>query len=62
MLAGSAAVVQVNTEENPRLASRFQVTGIPALYLLEKGNVVDKAAGAQSAESLISWFRRKSHS
>lgn len=57
-LAGSAAVVQVNTEENPGLASRFGVTGIPVVYLLRKGKVVDKIAGAQSADAVVSWFRR----
>lgn len=57
-LAGSAAVAQINTEENPGLATRFQVRGIPVLYLLRKGEVVAELAGSQSAESVVSWFRR----
>lgn len=59
MLAGSAAVIQVNTEENPKLAARFAVTGIPVIHLLRKGKVVDQLAGARSAESIVTWFRRK---
>jgi thioredoxin-like negative regulator of GroEL len=61
MLAGRAAVVQVNTEENQRVASRFGVTGIPVLYLLKQGKVVDSLAGAQPVDSVIAWFRRNEH-
>jgi thioredoxin-like negative regulator of GroEL len=57
-LAGSAAVIQINTADNPQLATRFGVTGIPVVYLLQRGEVVSKVAGAQTAESLLSWFRR----
>jgi thioredoxin-like negative regulator of GroEL len=58
-LAGSAAVVQVNTEENPGLAGKFGVRGIPVLYLLKQGKVVDQIAGAQSADAVLAWFQRK---
>jgi thioredoxin-like negative regulator of GroEL len=57
-LAGRAAVVQVNVDENPQLSSRFGVTGIPALFLIKKGRVVDRITGAQSAEAVVEWFRR----
>ena len=59
LLAGRAAVIQINTEENPKLASRFAVRGIPVLHLLRKGKTVDQIAGAQPAEAIVSWFRRK---
>jgi thioredoxin 2 len=58
MLAGAAAVVQVNTEENPALAGRFGVRGIPALFLLKQGRVVDQLSGVQSSDAIVSWFRR----
>ena len=61
MLSGSAVVVQVNTEENQRVASRFGVTGLPVLYLLKQGKVVDRLAGAQPVDSVIAWFRRNEH-
>lgn len=57
-LAGRAAVVQINTQENPGLASRFGVRGIPVVMLLRKGLVVDQLAGAQSVEGLLAWFNR----
>jgi len=58
LLAGKAAVVQVNTQENPRLAGRFNVRGIPVVYLLRNGRVVDQLAGAQTAEAVLAWFKR----
>ena len=57
-LAGKAAVVQINTQENPALASRFGVRGIPVIMLLRKGRVVDQISGAQTAEALLAWFSR----
>jgi thioredoxin 2 len=58
MLAGKAAVVQVDTKENPALAARYGIRGIPALYLLRRGKVIDQLAGSQPAETVISWFNR----
>jgi thioredoxin 2 len=57
-LAGQAALVQVNTEENPSLASRFEVKGIPVMMLLRWGKVVDRLQGARALEEVLSWFRR----
>lgn len=59
MLAGRAAVIQINSEQNPRLAARFSVRGIPVLHLLHKGASLDQLPGAQSADSIVAWFRRK---
>jgi len=57
-LAGEAAVAQINVQENPAIAARFGVQGIPALLLLKKGKVVDRLAGAATAEAVVAWFRR----
>ncbi len=57
-LAGKAAVVQVNSDENPQLAGRFKIRGIPALLILQKGKVTDSSSGAMDKNTLISWFRR----
>jgi thioredoxin 2 len=59
MLAGVAAVIQVNTQDNPSLASRFGVRGIPALFLIRNGRVVDQLSGSQSSEAVVAWFRRQ---
>jgi len=59
LLAGKAAVVQINTDENPGLSARYAVQGIPALFLLRDGKIVDKLTGAQTAEAIINWFKRQ---
>jgi len=58
-LAGRAAVVQVNTQDNSTLAGRFGVRGIPVVYLIKNGRIVDQLAGAQSAEALLAWYKRQ---
>lgn len=58
LLAGEAAVVQINSDESPRLSARFKVRGIPVVHLLRDGASVDQLAGSQSAEAVVNWFRR----
>jgi thioredoxin 2 len=57
-LAGKAAVLQINTQENPALAARFGIRGIPALVLLQHGRVMDQLSGAQPLDAVLAWFRR----
>ena len=57
-LAGKAAVVQVNTQDSPALASRFGVSSIPVTMLLRNGRVIDQLSGAQTADALVAWFMR----
>jgi thioredoxin-like negative regulator of GroEL len=58
-VAGKAVVVQINTEDNQALAARFGVRGIPVVMLLRNGRVIDRLAGAQTADALLAWFRRQ---
>ena len=55
-LAGRVAVVQVNTDENPGLARRFGIRGIPALFVLKAGKVVDQKVGGMDKEGILDWF------
>jgi len=57
-LAGTAAVVQIDTQANQALAARFGVRGIPVIMLLKKGRVVEQLSGAQPLAAVLSWFRR----
>ncbi|MBI4687168.1 MAG: thioredoxin [Nitrospirae bacterium] len=43
---GKAKFVKVNTDENPDLASRFKITGIPTLIFFKDGKPVDQVVGA----------------
>lgn len=49
---GKAKVCKVNTDENPELASRFQISAIPTLILFKGGKVVKELVGLQSKEEL----------
>lgn len=53
-LDGKATVVKVNVDEEPEIASEYSVMGIPALFVLKDGKVVDKANGFMPKELLSS--------
>ena len=44
---GKVELVKVNVDENPQVSQAFQVQGIPAVYALKDGKVVDGFVGAQ---------------
>lgn len=45
--AGKVELAKINVDENPGAAQAFQVQGIPAVYALSDGKVVDGFIGAQ---------------
>jgi len=45
---GKMKVCKLNTDENPELASRYQVMGIPTLIFFRDGKLLDKVVGAAS--------------
>ncbi len=51
-------LVKVNTEEQPEIADRYRVRGIPNVKLFVDGQVVDEFTGALSAEMLDDWLKR----
>jgi len=57
-LAGQAVVIQINTQDNPNLAARFGIRGIPAIVYMKQGRVIDQLPGAQTLDAVMSWFRR----
>ncbi len=44
---GRVVLAKVNVDENPAVSQAFQVQGIPAVYALRDGKVVDGFVGAQ---------------
>jgi thioredoxin 1 len=44
--AGRIKVAKLNTDENPGIASRYQIMGIPTLLFFKDGKPVDKVVGA----------------
>lgn len=57
-MAGKAVVVQVNTDQNRRLAQQFSITGIPAMLLFRHGKVIDRMSGAAPRQSIVGWANR----
>ena len=49
---GRLVVVKVNVDQQPEAAARFQVQGIPALMLFNKGELKWRTAGALSYPQL----------
>lgn len=55
--AGKAKFVKLNVDDNPEIAQKYNITGIPALYMFKGGADVDKVIGAAQKpvlENLIS--------
>ena len=43
---GAVALAKVNIDENPKIASTFQVQSIPAVFAIDQGKIVDQFIGA----------------
>jgi len=52
-LKGRALLVKVNSDDNPRTASRFGVRSIPTLVRLDHGREVSRVAGARPAGQIV---------
>lgn len=55
---GRVKVAQINVDNNGDLANRYGVTGIPALFVIKNGQVVDRAVGLQSRANLDALLKK----
>ncbi len=46
-------VVKVNVEDNPELASEFDVMSIPTIVIMKNGQVVAKSVGAKPKSQIL---------
>lgn len=51
-------LLKLNADEAPNVSARLGVRGIPALFLLHRGQVLAQTAGAMPAEQIIRWTRQ----
>jgi thioredoxin 1 len=54
--ADQVDVVKLNTDENPRVAQRYQVLAIPTVAVFSGGQVVRQVLGARSKAALLRDF------
>lgn len=45
---GKLKICKLNTDENPDVAGRYQIMGIPSLLFFKDGKLIDKIVGAAS--------------
>jgi len=55
---GEVHIRKVNVDRFPQLAQKFSVRSIPALYLLQGQEILEKALGYQSEKALESMISR----
>lgn len=56
--AGQVALAKVNVDESPQVSTAFRVQGIPAVYALRDGKVVDGFVGAQGEAAVRSFVEK----
>ena len=54
--AGRALVLKVNTEQEPALAARFGIRGIPAFVVLRDGRVLQQRVGLADPREMATWL------
>ena len=55
---GKVVLAKVNVDENPATSQAFQVQGIPAVYALKDGKVLDGFQGAQGEDAVREFVQR----
>ena len=52
--SGKVTVAKVNTDENPDLAKKYGIQGIPTMIFIKQGEEVDRVVGASTASTYAS--------
>jgi len=55
-MAGKVKIAKINVDDNPELAARFGVRGIPMLALIKNGEMADQITGARPKSQLSAWI------
>jgi len=53
-LEGRAKVAKLNVDEEPQVASQYNIRSIPTLIVINEGEVVQQFVGMQSEAQLVS--------
>ncbi len=55
---GRAKIAKVNVDDNQSLAVKFKISGIPALFMVKNGEVVEQVVGARSKKDFKAMIDR----
>ena len=47
---------KLDVDENPEIASKYQIRGIPTMMLFNNGTLIDTKVGLSSKNDLIQWI------
>ena len=56
--AGKAKIAKLNTDENPEVATRFQISAIPALLFFKDGKLAEQLTGVRPKPEVKSVLER----
>jgi thioredoxin len=54
---GQYRIAKLNVDENPQVASRFQIASIPTMLLFKDGQLVDRLIGVQPKQTIAERLR-----
>jgi thioredoxin 1 len=50
--AGKIKIGKLNVDQNPKIASKYKIRGVPTFLIFNSGKIVGRRTGAQSKEQL----------
>lgn len=56
-LEGKLKIARINVEDNPAIATQFQVLSIPTLFLFKEGKVVTQFIGTRTKDEIITTLK-----
>jgi thioredoxin 1 len=51
-LKEKARIIKVDVDRNPQVAQKYQVQGVPALLIFQKGKILWRGSGVRQADEL----------
>jgi thioredoxin 1 len=55
---GQYTIAKLNTDENPRTAARYHISGIPAMLIFKDGQKVDELVGLAPKQAILAKLDR----
>ena len=57
-MAGKVKVAKINVDENPMVASKYGIRGMPTLMVFKDGKVAATHLGAMSKQAIADWIKQ----